>query len=51
MCLDIINSDIDVAMLWMIDSDPGRPIAESIGDSENFHQRAVLTAANTALGW
>jgi len=51
MCDSVINSGVDVAMMWMIDSDIGRPILESISDTENAKQVEIITAANTALGW
>lgn len=51
MCNDIINSGTDVALFWMLDSDPGRPIWESIDYPGNEDQRAAILAANTALGW
>lgn len=51
MLTDIINSDVDVAMLWMIDSDAGRPILESVTDAENIKQQGAITRANRLLGW
>ena len=51
MCDDIINSGTDVALLWMLDGDTGRPIWESIDETGNAAQRAAILAANTRLGW
>lgn len=51
MCDDIINSGTDVALFWMLDSDSGRPLWESIDAAGNEEQRAAILAANTALGW
>lgn len=51
MCDDIIKSDVDVALWWMLDSDAGRPIGESIHDTGNEGLRAAILAANTSLGW
>lgn len=51
MCTDIINSNTDVALFWMLDSDIGRPIWESVDYPGNDAQRAAILAANTALGW
>lgn len=51
MCNDIINSDVDVALWWMIDSDPGRPVGESVHDAGNEELRAAILAANARLGW
>lgn len=51
MCNDIINSGVDVAAWWMLDSDPGRPVGESIDEAGNEDIRAAILAANTALGW
>lgn len=51
MCDDIIKSNTDVALFWMLDADPGRPLWESIHDSGNEAQRAAILAANTELGW
>ena len=51
MCDDIINSDTDVALIWMLDGDTGRPIWESIDEAGNAAQRAAILAANTRLGW
>lgn len=51
MCDDIINSGADVAMWWMLEGDPGRPVGESIHDSDNAELRAAIAAANTRLGW
>lgn len=48
---DIISADVDVAMVWMIDGDSGRPIMESVGDTLNAGQRAVILEANRRLGW
>ena len=51
MCDDIINSGTDVALIWMLDGDTGRPIWESIDEAGNAAQRAAILAANTRLGW
>jgi len=51
MCDDIIESGTDVALWWMIDSDPIRPVGESIHDAGNEELRAAILAANTRLGW
>lgn len=51
MLEDIIESDIDVAMIWMIDSDTGRPILESVEDTINTQQQGAITRANRLLGW
>ena len=51
MCDDIINSGTDVALLWMLDGDTGRPIWESIDEAGNAAQLAAILAANTRLGW
>lgn len=51
MCDCIIKSGVDVGLMWMIDSDAGRPILESVSDAENSKQVEIITAANTALGW
>lgn len=51
MCNDIINSGTDVALFWMLDSDPSRPIWESVDYPGNEDQRAAVLAANTKLGW
>lgn len=51
MCSDIINSGTDVALWWMLDSDPNRPVGESIDEAGNEDLRAAILAANTALGW
>jgi len=51
MCDDIINSGVDVALWWMLDSDPNRPVGESINESGNEELRASILAANTRLGW
>lgn len=51
MCDDIIKAGVDVAMWWMIDSDVGRPVGESINESGNEELRAAILAANTSLGW
>jgi len=51
MVNSIINSDVDVAMMWMIDSDSGRPILESVSDAENYQQIEIIKNANAALGW
>lgn len=51
MCNDIIYSGTDVALFWMLDSDSGRPLWESIDAPGNEAQRAAILAANAALGW
>ena len=51
MCDDIIKSGTDVALWWMLDSDPLRPVGESINDTGNDELRAAILAANTSLGW
>jgi hypothetical protein len=51
MCDDIIKSGTDVALWWMLDSDAGRPVGESINDTGNDELRAAILAANTSLGW
>lgn len=51
MCRDIIDSGTDVALFWMLDSDPLRPLFESIDSPGNEGQRAAILAANTELGW
>lgn len=51
MCDDIIKSGVDVALWWMLDGDPGRPVGESIDESGNSELRAAILAANTSLGW
>jgi len=51
MCDSAIKAGVDVAMLWMIDSDSGRPILEAVNDTENAAQIAVIRDANTQLGW
>lgn len=48
---EIIASDVDVALLWMIDSDTGRPILESVSDTLNDGQMDVIKEANRRLGW
>lgn len=48
---DIIKANIDVALMWMIDSDPLRPALESIHDANNTFQIALIADANTRLGW
>lgn len=48
---DAIAADVDVAMVWMIDSDTGRPILESVSDTLNAGQQAVILEANKRLGW
>ncbi len=50
MCNDIIRAGVDVALWWMIDSDPARPVGESIQDAGNEELRAAILSANTALG-
>lgn len=51
MCNDIISSNTDVALFWMLDSDAGRPIWESIDYIGNEDQRAAILAANVSFGW
>jgi len=51
MCDDIIKSGVDVALWWMLDSDPNRPIGESINEAGNEELMAAILAANTRLGW
>lgn len=51
MCDDIINSGTDLALWWMLDTDPSRPVGESIDDTGNDEIRAAILAANTRLGW
>lgn len=51
MCDDIIKSGTDVALWWMLDNDPARPVGESINDTGNSEIRAAILAANTSLGW
>lgn len=51
MCRDIIDSGTDVALFWMLDGDPGRPIFESLTEATNAGIRAAILAANTELGW
>lgn len=51
MCDNIIASGTDVALWWMLDADPGRPVGESIHDPDNTELRAAITAANAQLGW
>lgn len=48
---DIIAADVDMAMLWMIDSDAGRPILEAVNDTLNAGQQSVILEANKRLGW
>lgn len=51
MCDNIIGSDADLAMVWMLDSDPLTPILESINHPGNSLQPAVIKYANEKLGW
>lgn len=51
MLSEIMASDVDVAMMWMIDSDAGRPIMESVHDTINQRQMDAITATNGYLGW
>lgn len=51
LCDDIISSGVDVALWWMLDSDPSRPVGESIDEAGNEEIRAAILAANTRLGW
>lgn len=51
LCDDIIKSGTDVALWWMLDNDPLRPVGESINDTGNEEIRAAILAANTSLGW
>ena len=51
LCGDIIASGTDVALWWMLDNDPNRPLGESIADAANADLAAVILAANTSLGW
>ncbi len=51
MCDDIIKAGVDVALWWMLDGDPGRPVGESIDEAGNAELRAAILAANTSLGW
>lgn len=49
MCKDIIDAGVDVAMVWMIDSDELRPALESITDLGNTAQLQVIRDANARL--
>lgn len=51
MCDAFNKSGVDVALFWMLDSDPNRNKLESISDTVNADQIAALRVANTALGW
>jgi len=51
MCDDIIDAGVDVALWWMLDSDPNRPVGESVDEPGNEELRAAILAANTRLGW
>lgn len=51
MCRDIIDSGCDVALWWMLDGDPGRPIGESVNEAGNEGLRAAILDANAELGW
>ena len=43
---DIANSDVDVALWWMIDSDLGRPVGESIHDPVNARLAEAIKTLN-----
>jgi len=51
MCSDIIYSDTDIGLFWMIDGDSGAPLWESLSADRNSALRTEITAANSALGW
>lgn len=51
MCDDITKAGVDVALWWMIDSDPSRPTGESINDAGNEDLLSAIRSANAALGW
>jgi hypothetical protein len=49
MCADIIAAGVDVALMWMIDSDALRPALESVSDPGNAAQLRVIRDANARL--
>lgn len=48
---DVIASDVDVALWWMLDFDTSRPVGESLDETGNDSLALAILNANSKLGW